>query len=190
MKRFSVYISLCCFFIGFQAAVAQDIQPVEQSLYKNLEFKMPEVDAPSFPKFSVKITDFDAMGNGVFNNSEAFKKAIARVNSEGGGTVNVPRGIWLTGPIVLKSNVNLHLDEGALVLFSSNLDDYPLIKTSFEGLNTQRCQSPISAENAENIAITGKRDYRWKRRCLAPGEKRKNGSFKLGKTCKIRRRSF
>jgi len=67
----------------------------------------------------------------------------------------VPRGIWLTGPIVLKSNINLHTEAGALILFSKDFDDYPLVKTSFEGLETYRCQSPISGVELENIAITG-----------------------------------
>ena len=67
----------------------------------------------------------------------------------------IPRGIWLTGPIELKSNINLHLEDGALLLFSRDFEDYELIRTSFEGLNTFRNTSPINANNVENIAITG-----------------------------------
>ena len=67
----------------------------------------------------------------------------------------VPAGVWFTGPIELKSNINLHLEKGALLLFSPDFDLYPLVNTCFEGLATRRCQSPISARNAENVAITG-----------------------------------
>lgn len=61
----------------------------------------------------------------------------------------------MTGPVVLLSNVNLYAEKNALIVFSSDTSLYPIIDTSFEGLDTKRCQSPISAMNAENIAITG-----------------------------------
>lgn len=156
MKK-AMYTSLFCLILGFSPRlVAQAISPLDPALYADLEFHMPKFKVPSFPDFSVSVIDFGAVGDGIFNNSEAFAEAIEKVNSEGGGTVEVPRGIWFTGPIVLKSNVNLHVKQGALIIFSSNLDDYRLVKTSFEGLNTVRNESPISATDAENIAITGK----------------------------------
>tara|TARA_R110000796_G_scaffold41772_4_gene103601 strand:- start:201874 stop:203562 length:1689 start_codon:yes stop_codon:yes gene_type:complete len=127
----------------------------EASLYEGIEFNMPKVQTTSFPDYSVSIVGFGAKDGGIYKNTGAFAQAINDVSSKNGGTVVVPRGIWLTGPIVFKSNVNLHLDAGALLLFSKDFDDYPLIKTSFEGLNTLRCMSPINAENVENIAITG-----------------------------------
>ena len=67
----------------------------------------------------------------------------------------IPRGIWLTGPIILKSNINIHAESGALILFSENKDLYPLIESNWEGWKTVRCLSPISGKNLENIAITG-----------------------------------
>lgn len=67
----------------------------------------------------------------------------------------IPAGVYVTGPIVLKSNVCLYADFGALVTFSDDFNLYPIIDASFEGLDTKRCQSPISAVNAENIAIMG-----------------------------------
>ncbi|WP_018479490.1 glycoside hydrolase family 28 protein [Pontibacter roseus] len=126
------------------------------TIYEGIEFYMPRVVEPTFGNYSVSITDFGAVGDGLTKNTAAFEKAIADVAAKGGGKVVVPRGMWLTGPIVLKSNINLHVEDGALVLFSKDLDDYPLVQTSFEGLNTFRCQSPISGVNLENVAITGK----------------------------------
>ncbi|SIT94450.1 glycoside hydrolase family 28 protein [Pontibacter indicus] len=125
-------------------------------VYEGIEFNMPRVQEPTFGNYSVSITDFGAVSDGLTKNTAAFEKAIADVVAKGGGKVIVPRGMWLTGPIVLKSNINLHVEEGALVLFSKDFDDYPLVKTSFEGLNTFRCQSPISGRDLENVAITGK----------------------------------
>ncbi|WP_192348300.1 glycoside hydrolase family 28 protein [Algoriphagus sp. Y33] len=127
-----------------------------ESMYEGVEFDMPKVKETSFPDFEKNILEYGAVGDGIFKNSEAFKAAIEAVNSDGGGRVIVPRGIWLTGPITLLSNVNLHLEDGALILFSRDFDDYPLVETSFEGLNTVRCISPINAYQVENIAITGK----------------------------------
>lgn len=125
-------------------------------IYENIEFNMPRVQEPVFPDYSVKITDFGAKGDGLTDNSEAINRAIEDGAKNGGGKVIIPRGIWITGPIVFKSNINLHVEEGALIVFSDDKSKYPLVKTSFEGLETYRCQSPISGRDLENIAITGK----------------------------------
>lgn len=124
-------------------------------LYADLEFEMPKVEEPAFSNNSVSITDFGAANDGLTKSTQAFADAIDAVSEKGGGRVVVPRGIWLTGPIVLKSNINLHVEEGALILFSRDFDDYPLISTSFEGLETYRCISPIFGRDLENVAITG-----------------------------------
>lgn len=127
----------------------------DSCLYNQLPFEMPRVIRPVFPDYEVNIKDFGAVPDGKTLNTEAINKAIQEVSSRGGGKVIVPQGLWLTGPIELQSNVNLYTEENALILFSDNFYDYPIIETSFEGLETRRCQSPVSAVNAENIAITG-----------------------------------
>ena len=127
-----------------------------KDIYTGIEFKMPQVAETSFPSNTVSIKDFGGIAGGNVKNTEAFKKAIDALVKKGGGKLVVPRGMWLTGPIVLQSNINLHIEEGAFVVFSKDKNDYPLVDVSFEGLNTIRCQSPISAKNAKNIAITGK----------------------------------
>jgi polygalacturonase len=114
------------------------------------------VGVPTFPERKTSVTDYGAVGDGVTMNTAAFNRAIANLSQKGGGTVVIPRGIWLTGPIVLKNNIELHTDAGALIIFSKNMDDYPLVETSFEGLNTTRCVSPISGKDLSNVAITGK----------------------------------
>ncbi|KEO72643.1 glycoside hydrolase family 28 protein [Anditalea andensis] len=127
----------------------------ETSIYEKVEFDMPKVKVTEFPDFTVNIKEHGAIADGLTKNTDAFVQAIEAVASNGGGKVLVPRGIWLTGPIEFKSNVNLHLEAGALLLFSKDFDDYHLIETSFEGLNTVRNVSPIYARGVENIAITG-----------------------------------
>ncbi|OXA90982.1 glycoside hydrolase family 28 protein [Flavobacterium hercynium] len=124
--------------------------------YKNIEFKMPKVKEPVIPKNSVNLKDFGAVNGGYVLNTQAFAAAIDAVSKKGGGKVIIPPGIWLTGPIILKSNLELYAETGALIKFSTDKSLYPIIETSFEGLNTWRCISPIYGKNLENIAFTGK----------------------------------
>lgn len=124
-------------------------------LYRDLPFLMSKVKAPEFRDNKLSVVDFGGLGDGYTLNTQAFSKAVDALWGRGGGTLIVPPGVWFTGPIVLKSNINLHLEKGALILFSPDFNLYPLVNTIFEGLETRRCQSPISARNATNIAITG-----------------------------------
>lgn len=143
-------------FLSFFLIVSVFAQsPLSDEFYAALPFKMNPIKAIDFPANEESITDFGAKGDGLFDNTEAFAKAINTVAAKGGGTVNVPMGHWATGPIVFQNNINLHLDKGALITFSRDKTKYPIIKTSFEGYDTRRCQSPISGKNLKNIAITG-----------------------------------
>jgi polygalacturonase len=124
-------------------------------LYENLPFEMPALQKPVFPNNRLSIADCGGMGDGVTLNTDAFDKAMKTLSGKGGGTLIVPFGIWFTGPVVFQSNINLHLEKGAVILFTPDFEAYPLLDTSFEGLNTKRCQSPISGRDLVNIAITG-----------------------------------
>ncbi len=113
------------------------------------------VKRPSFMDDVYNILDFGAKSDYEFNNKEAIQTAIDLCNKNGGGTVLIPNGFYYTGPIQLKSNVNLHLDDNAYVLFTKSKEEYPLIFTEYEGIKRIRAISPISAVDCENIAITG-----------------------------------
>ncbi|MCI2122459.1 MAG: glycoside hydrolase family 28 protein, partial [Bacteroidales bacterium] len=126
-----------------------------RDIYSGLPFRMDSVREPSIPPRTVSITDFGGVGDGVTLNTKAFSDAVEHLSSLGGGHLDVPDGIWFTGPVRLKNNIDLHISEGAIVVFSSDRDLYPIVNTSFEGLDTRRCESPISAVNAKNISITG-----------------------------------
>ena len=124
-------------------------------LYEDLQFNMPYVQRPTFPDRHVNLLDYGGNPDGITLNTSAFADAMQDLSKKGGGTLIVPKGIWFTGPIVFESNINMYLEKGALILFSPDKDLYPLVETIFEGLETRRCQSPISGRNLENIAITG-----------------------------------
>ncbi|MBN1820339.1 MAG: glycoside hydrolase family 28 protein [Prolixibacteraceae bacterium] len=124
-------------------------------LYDGIEFKMPVIQEPEIQDYVVNITDFGAVSGGRVLNTQAFADAIEDVTKKGGGKVVIPAGIWLTGPVILKSNLELYTEPGALIVFTKDKDQYPLVKTSFEGLNTWRCISPIYGKDVENIAFTG-----------------------------------
>ncbi|GGA67942.1 glycoside hydrolase [Flavobacterium palustre] len=136
-----------------QNSIAQNSNSEE--IYPGIEFKMAKVQEPKIPNYAVNIKDFGAVNGGYVLNTKAFADAIDAVSQKGGGKVIIPPGIWLTGPIILKSNLELHAERGALIKFSTDKSLYPLVETSFEGLNTWRCISPIYGKNLENVAFTG-----------------------------------
>jgi DNA sulfur modification protein DndE len=144
--------------------VAKEIKEKHIGLEKYLQqaefdgkyrFDLPEIYEPHFRRDTLNIVAFGAKADGVTLNSKSINDAITASNSKGGGVVMVPPGLWLTGPIVLKSNVNLYLAPNAILQFTTDFDQYPLVETTYEGLKAMRCQAPVSALNAENIAITG-----------------------------------
>lgn len=117
--------------------------------------KLPKVILPVFKKDTFNITKFGAIADGVSLNTTSINNAIDACAKKGGGVVLVPTGMWLTGPVVLKSNVNLHLQKNAILQFTEDFTQYLLVEGNWEGLPQMRNQSPISATNATNIAITG-----------------------------------
>lgn len=102
----------------------------------------------------LSILECGAVSGGIVSNTKVFKKAIEQVSKEGGKVI-VPNGLYLTGPITLLSNVELHLEDNAVILFDKNQEEYPIIATDYEGVDRLRATSPINATNADNIAITG-----------------------------------
>ena len=117
---------------------------------------LPSIKQPVFKKDTVNVLTFGAKPDGVTLNTKAINDAITNCSKKGGGVVLIPAGLWQTGPIELKSNVNLHIAESAMVFFTADKSQYPLIAGVYEGKTAARNQSPISGTNLENIAITGK----------------------------------
>ena len=118
--------------------------------------KLPVIKSPVFKKDTLSIKKYGAVSDGNTLNTKSINGAIEALSKKGGGVVLIPSGLWLTGPVVLKNNINLHLASGATLLFTADKNEYPLVEANWEGLPQMRNQSPISATNASNIAITGK----------------------------------
>ncbi|MEX0987880.1 MAG: glycoside hydrolase family 28 protein [Bacteroidales bacterium] len=115
-----------------------------------------EVLRPTFPDRYFNIKDYGAVNDGFFLNTEAINSSIKECSQSGGGVVIIPQGVWLTGPIRLQNDVELRVEEGAVVLFSSNFDDYPYVKTYYEGQRDFRAMPLLFGDSLTNIAITGK----------------------------------
>ena len=110
--------------------------------------------APSFPNRTFLITDYFRQGDTIY--TEAINKAIVACAAQGGGRVVVPKGVFKTAAIHLRSNVDLHLEEGAVLQFSTNRDLYPIVLTRIEGIDCYNLSPLIYAYGETNIAVTGK----------------------------------
>jgi len=120
-------------------------------------FKTITISEPLFAEKVFDIRDYGAVADGVTKNTKAFADAIDACNKAGGGRVIVPEGNWFTGPIHLKSHVNLHLNDGAVILFSDDFNDYlPAVFSRYEGIECYLYSPPIYAKDCENVAITGR----------------------------------
>jgi len=126
------------------------------SICVSAQYNAVKNNVPVFKKDTVSIATFGAISDGLKLNTVAINNAINALHQKGGGVVLVPQGLWLTGPIVLKSNINLHVQQGAILLFSPDFNQYKLVEGNWEGWKQMRNQSPISATGVTNVAITGK----------------------------------
>lgn len=118
--------------------------------YRKLPVTMKQVEMPTIPANEMNINECGGVGDGVTLNTEAFAKAISRLTKLGGGRLNVPAGVWLTGPIKMKSNIELHLDKNAIIYFSPDKELF--IDSDGKSSRVTAC---ISASKHKNIAITG-----------------------------------
>ncbi|MBN1865658.1 glycoside hydrolase family 28 protein [Candidatus Sumerlaeota bacterium] len=106
--------------------------------------------------FVANVRDFGAVADGKTKITDAIRDAISSCAEAGGGTVVVPAGEYLTGPIELRSGVALRIEEGARIRFSVDFDDYPLVPGRFEGIETYVRSPLIYAHDCTNIAIEGR----------------------------------
>lgn len=118
--------------------------------YQNLPVELRKVTPPKIADRSVNVEDYGAAGDGVTLCTEALQKAIDELSAQGGGRVVVPQGVWLTGPIELKSGIDLHIEKNAIVFFSPDKRLY--IDSTPKASRVKAC---ISATRCTDIAITG-----------------------------------
>jgi polygalacturonase len=157
MKKTFIFFLVALFAVSISCVVGKNNPLQLKSLKVNAPFDMPAISYPDFSDCSqFLITDFGAVKGKQEETSQAIAKAIEKANQVGGGTVVIPPGEWLTGKIHFKSNVNLHLQKGAVLLFSDNPADYlPAVHTTWEGLECFNYSPLIYAWQCKNIAITG-----------------------------------
>jgi polygalacturonase len=136
---------------GKQVSAVSDLDP-----WNKMDLIIKSIPETRFQNKDYPITDFGAVADGKTMNTAAFEKAIKTCAENGGGRVLVPNGKFLTGAIHLESNVNLHLEDKAEILFSINPKDYPIVPTSWEGTEVMNYSPLIYAKNKTNVAITGK----------------------------------
>src|SRR3954468_14005749 len=118
---------------------------------------LKRIKPPVFPKRDFLITKYGATVEGKSDSTAAIRKAIDACGRAGGGRVVVPAGVFLTGAIHLKSNVNLHVSEGATLKFSTDPSKYlPVVYTRWEGTELMNYSPFIYALDQQNIAVTSK----------------------------------
>ncbi|HSY17534.1 MAG TPA: glycoside hydrolase family 28 protein [Candidatus Acidoferrales bacterium] len=153
LKLFPSLCALACFFATHLLAAETDTIRHE-SISVEAPFTMPAIGVTVFPARTFVVTNFGAVEGGDI--SAAIRSAIAACHDAGGGSVVIPRGHWSTGQVHLQSNVNLHLDDGAVLSFSSDPADYlPAVQSSWEGLECFNYSPLIYAFGCTNVALTG-----------------------------------
>ncbi len=138
------------------AAGAWAMTPDEawNTVYPEIE---KSIEQPTFRAKDYKLLDYGKKSKTKgFLYTELINKVIDVCSREGGGRVVIPKGTWLTGPITIKDNVNLHLEEGATLLFTPDTTQYPVVRTRWEGMDCYNYQPMVYAIGAKNIALTGK----------------------------------
>ena len=135
-------------FAGVAMAFATDYG----KYYQNLPVKMQQPTAPEISDYSVNIKDFGGVGDGLTLNTDAFAKAVKALDNKGGGHLIVPEGVWLTGLISLKDNIDLHLEKNAILLATPDRTQHFKVK---DGVKDKKPSPLISASKRKNISITG-----------------------------------
>ncbi|MBN1788406.1 MAG: glycoside hydrolase family 28 protein [Sedimentisphaerales bacterium] len=145
-----LFVSMSAFAQPQTDTLSEPIKPIKAP------FKMPKLKRPRFPKRVVDICEYGAVGDGKTKNTEFFARAIEACAAKGGGRVLVPAGKWFTGPIHLKSNIELYLAEGAEIIFSDKFEDYlPVVLVRVGGIELYNYSPLIYARDCKNIAVTG-----------------------------------
>lgn len=151
--KYAAAMGMAAFFVIARAAGDQAADKAWEGVPEILKRIVP----PVFPKRDFDITKHGAHAGGKESCTTAFAEAIRLCAEAGGGRVVVPDGKFLTGPIHLRSNVELHLEEGAEIIFSDHFEDYlPVVPVRVGGIEIQNYSPLIYAKDCTNVAVTGK----------------------------------
>ncbi len=159
INRFNA-ISLALFFLAAVPARAASDNPgaaAAAQAWKDVPKILARITPPKFPRREFVITRYGAVGDGIMDCTEAFRKAIDDCSAAGGGRVIVPKGVYLTGAIHLKNNVDLCVERKATIRFSTDPAKYlPVVFARYEGTEVMNYSPFIYALDQTNIAITGR----------------------------------
>jgi polygalacturonase len=166
--------------VGGLTADVGRAQPTRTDPWVEAAAILRRIVPPTFPDRTFDVTRFGALARSDVDQTAAIRAAIAACAAAGGGRVVVPAGRFVTGPIVLRSNVNLHLQDGAVLAFSQDPRAYlPPVFTRFEGVELMNYSPFLYAFEQDNIAITGsgaldgqadaEHWWPWRAQALAPG---------------------
>jgi unsaturated rhamnogalacturonyl hydrolase len=155
--KHSSFLSSLALVSGFFCAISGHVSAASTSTgWSQMDAILARIKAPDFPARNFLITDYGAIAGGQDDCSTALRKAIETCHTAGGGHVVVPSGEFLTGAVVLLSNVDLHLEAGAILRFKTDPDAYlPVVFNRWEGIECMNYAPFIYALDQENIGITG-----------------------------------
>lgn len=143
-------------FAALAAGAAAAPLHAQESGWSRMALVLERIRAPRFPARDFDVTKFGARGDGERDCTGAFAAAIRACHEAGGGRVVVPKGDWLTGPVHLRSGVNLHLEEGATLRFFTDPERYlPVVPSFWEGMECRNYSAFLYALDQHDIAVTG-----------------------------------
>ena len=139
------------------AAARAWFEPQASGPWAEMDRIVARIQPPVFPARDFDITKYGARPDGVTDATAAIRDAIGACAAAGGGRVVVPPGRFATGAVRLRSRVNLHVSEGATLLFSRDPRAFlPLVLTRFEGMELMNYSPLIYALDEQNLAVTGR----------------------------------
>ncbi len=155
LTRFLIALCGVCL---LAASASADTRFYKKSDWKQMDVILKKIESPRIPHKDFLITQYGAVGDGKSDARPAIMAAIQAATAAGGGRVVIPAGNWLSnGPIHLQSRINLHVAEGAWLLFGTKVEDYlPAVFTRWEGTEIYGYSPMVYANNVTDVAITGK----------------------------------
>ena len=139
------------------SAAASGGDPGSEVDWSRIDAIVAALERPSIPRRDYRVADLGGRPDGRTDTLPAIRAAIEKASAAGGGRVVLSKGVWLSrGPVHLRSRIELHLEEGARLLFSPDPADYlPVVKSRWEGTEVMTYSPLVYARDVEDVAITG-----------------------------------
>lgn len=155
IKTFFLIASLIFSQLSIAAIRKRTVEDNYNQMLLDLPFSSFTIKTPTIPELTVSLKEFGGKGDGITLNTDAITNAISFLSEKGGGHLILDEGVWLSGPIILKDNIDLHITKNAILLFSPDKSLFPIIDAD-QGTSGAMRQPPIFCHNITNFSITGK----------------------------------